>query len=421
MKTICFLSNAYKHLFPSNTSTQFQSSIDISLLDCLNPPLKDNIEFCIKSISLYLGESITEATNFGVRSTLCLNPVIRGTYADNVVCMFTIEKTLNPIEVKITLNNSFFLSTTKHLISNACFEIINLKTNTVIPSSSIKETIIEVFVKSSSFDKMKRPFSMLLQSDEEKSLQIYQHNNNMKFSIELPQRKELVGDWSVVLKGLTMTSNIANVQENDLFYISLFSYADKSFTNPPVSLIYYLPAGFYSKKIEMINPINTWLEEENIHLKFEITRNNRVKLKRTNNNYDSYAFVELTLSSYLSIALGFENETVFNPVKHKDKTAQFVGNLNIGIPTDIMIKCDLIYNTLVGNRSIKMLRYITNFNSQLNKSIINFQFKDIVPCMIENKSFSKIQFEFCTVNDDRLILARNDHHSFIHLLFVNLN
>ena len=201
MKTICFLSNAYKHLFPSNTSTQFQSSIDISLLDCLNPPLKDNIEFCIKSISLYLGESITEATNFGVRSTLCLNPVIRGTYADNVVCMFTIEKTLNPIEVKITLNNSFFLSTTKHLISNACFEIINLKTNTVIPSSSIKETIIEVFVKSSSFDKMKRPFSMLLQSDEEKSLQIYQHNNNMKFSIELPQRKELVGDWSVVLKG----------------------------------------------------------------------------------------------------------------------------------------------------------------------------------------------------------------------------
>ena len=409
---ICFISNAYKHLFPLNTSTKFRSSIDLSRLDYLSTHT-ENLEFCIKSISFFLDTPITTAAHFGVRTSLCLNPIVRGSYYDNIVCMFTIERTLNPTQVIITLNNSIFHSTTKNLISQAQFEILNLETNTIVSSSSIKETIIEVSVRSTSFDRMKQPFPMLLHSDDNNSLVTYPNNTNMKFTINLPARKELGEEnWSVVLKGLTMTSSLANVQD-DSFFVTVREGMNA------VTKKFVLPTGFYSNKTEMFQPINEWLTNENIKIVLYLrNRNNRVVI--ISDNALSNRYTSLTFSPLLSLAFGFDANFTFVPIITQNVTAQSVGNLNIGIPSNIILKCDLIANTTVGIRKVKMLRHITNFTSQLNNSIINFQFKDLDPCMLEIRSFSKIQFEFCSI-DEKPLLARNDHPSFIHILFVNLD
>ena len=419
---ICFISNAYKHLFPSNTSTKFRSSIDLSRLDYLSTHT-ENLEFCIKSISFFLDTPITSATHFGVRTSLCLMPIVCGSYYDNVVCMFTIERILNPTQIIITLNNPIFHSTTKNLISQAQFEILNLETNTIVSSSSIKETIIEVSVRSSSFDRMKQPFPMLLHSDDIKSLVTYPNNTNMKFTINLPARKELGGEnWSVVLKGLTMTSSLANVQDES-FFVTVRE-------NVPIEVgggigemrgvvkTFVLPPGFYSNKREMFRLINEWLRNENIKITLYLNKNNRVGLRLTDTLSNIYT--SLQFSPLLSLAFGFDVNFIYTPFVTKYETAPSVGNLNIGIPSNIILKCDLIANITVGIRKVKMLRHISNFTSQLNNSIINFQFKDLDPCMLEIRSFSKIQFEFCSI-DEKPLLARNDHPSFIHILFVNLD
>ena len=432
MRNICFVSDSYNDLFPSNTSTQFHSSVQLSLLEYLTP-FSENIEFCIKTISFYLEDPLPKAGVFGLRSSLARDSIIRGSSRDSIVTLFTIERTNNPTEVKISINNKIFLLTTKQRISEAYFEIINLETNRIIPSSNIRSSVIEVFVKSSRLNRMRPPFTMLLQSNDVKSKETYPENTNMKFSIVLVERMEFSLNWTVVLKGLSMTSGIFNVQD-DTFSVSFVDYTHQddsplsglsrsSNETPFIFKSFTLPPGLYSTEEEMFSPLNEWMKRENIKLNFIFSVNRkRVQLMRTDKvQYAPNRRVELKLSRNLSIALGFYNREafLFDVTARGSYLCPSAGNLNIGTPTNIILKCDIIATTAVGNRKVKMLRHITNFNNQFKKSIMNFQYRDPDPCEIEIKTFSKISFEFCTI-EDKPILALNDQASYLHMLFVNI-
>lgn len=430
MKNIIFVSDAFNHLFENNTNTQFQSSIQLSFLDYLTP-MSDDIEFQVKSISFYLEEPLSTAGVYGLRSSLCREPIMFGSTNDNVVCMFTIEKTRHSTEVIVTVNNSIFHLTTKNHLSQAYFEIINLKTNTVIPSSNVQPSVIEIDIKDRSFTRMHPPFTMLLHSDESKSLENNPINTNMKFTMELGKIMDLNSNWTAVLKGLSMTSKIFNVQD-DSFYLGFLDYytvdgAGDQIDNEKtfISKKYSLPPDYYSNVTEMIDKLNQWMKQENIYIQFSIKgagKKSFVNIQNTSTeSYDKNRKIYLNISRNLSIALGcdIKNEINYFPILQKNYTCERIGNINIGTPTNIILKCDLIAITAVGNRKVKMLRHITNFNNKLKDSIMNFQFKDVDPCVIETKSFSKISFEFCTI-DDKLILARNDVPSFVHILFVNI-
>lgn len=412
MRNICFVSDAYSELFPSNTSTQFRSYIELALLEYLTP-LSENIEFYIKSISFYLEDPLPEAGVFGLRTNLCRDPILCGLSRDNIVSLFTIEKTLYPTEVKIGFHNKIFLLTTKHLLSEAYFEIINLETKRIIQSSNLKSSVIEVFVKSSRLNRMKPPFTMLLCSNETRSKEAYPNNTNMNFSIELAERIDFSSNWTVVLKGLAMTSGIFNVQDDSF---SLEYEEDGGIVKK-----FVLPTNHYSSEVEMFTPLNEWMDRENINLRFSVSKQKKVVQLARTEQYNNNRKVILKLSSHLSIALGFniKGPYQFDATAQKKFTCKSIGNLHIGTPTNIILKCDIIANTAVGNRKVKMLRHITNFNSQLKKTIMNFQYRDIDPCEIEIKSFSKISFEFCSI-EDRPILALNDQASHVHMLFVNI-
>ena len=428
MKNICFVSNAFNHLFENNTNTQFQSSIQLSYLDYLTP-MSDDIEFCVKSISFYLEEPLSTAGVYGLRSSLCREPIMFGSTNDNVVCMFTIEKTHHSTEVIVTVNNSIFHLTTKNHLSQAYFEIINLKTNTVLPSSNVKPSVIEINIKDRSFTRMHPPFTMLLHSDESKSLENNPINTNMKFTIELGKIMELSSNWTAVLKGLSMTSKIFNVQDDSFSLIFVDYYTVDGHIGHiddeknMVIKNYSLPPDYYSNVTEMIDKLNQWMKQEKISIQFSTKgRNSLVNIQNTSTeSYHKNRRIYLNISRNLSIALGcdIKNEMTYYPIQQKNYSCERIGNINIGIPTNIILKCDLIAITAVGNRKVKMLRHITNFNNKLKNSIMNFQFRDVDPCVIETKSFSKISFEFCTI-DDKLILARNDVPSFVHILFVNI-
>ena len=428
MKNICFVSNAFNHLFENNTNTQFQSSIQLSYLDYLTP-MSDDIEFCVKSISFYLEEPLSTAGVYGLRSSLCREPIMFGSTNDNVVCMFTIEKTHHSTEVIVTVNNSIFHLTTKNHLSQAYFEIINLKTNTVLPSSNVKPSVIEINIKDRSFTRMHPPFTMLLHSDESKSLENNPINTNMKFTIELGKIMELSSNWTAVLKGLSMTSKIFNVQDDSFSLIFVDYYTVEGHIGHiddeknMVIKNYSLPPDYYSNVTEMIDKLNQWMKQEKISIQFSTKgRNSLVNIQNTSTeSYHKNRRIYLNISRNLSIALGcdIKNEMTYYPIQQKNYSCERIGNINIGIPTNIILKCDLIAITAVGNRKVKMLRHITNFNNKLKNSIMNFQFRDVDPCVIETKSFSKISFEFCTI-DDKLILARNDVPSFVHILFVNI-
>ena len=205
MKNIFYCSNAQGMTFPQNTRSKFDNYIDINHLSYL--PSHD-MEAAIKSITFdnKREEKLLKEHVIGVRSNIS-NFSIRNSEYDKIVALFVGSK-MNDV-VHIEFSNPTFFATQKELLSRAHFELIDIETNSAPNFIIGSPTYIQVVIRKKT-QRMKRPFTVFLDSSCTKSKEMYPNNNSMEFTIKLPERLEFRKNWNVVLKSLFLSNKFIN-------------------------------------------------------------------------------------------------------------------------------------------------------------------------------------------------------------------
>ena len=210
MKNLFYCSNAQREMFPQNTRSRFDNYIDINHLSYL--PSHD-MEAAIKSITFdnKREEKLLKEQVIGVRSNISDFSIKNSEY-DKIIALFVGSK-INDV-VHIEFNNPTFFATQKELLSRAHFELIDIETNSAPNFIIGSPTYIQVVIRKKT-QRMKRPFTIFLDSSCMKSKEIYPKNNSMDFTIKLPERLEFRRNWNIVLKSLFLSNKFIN--GNDIY------------------------------------------------------------------------------------------------------------------------------------------------------------------------------------------------------------
>ena len=182
-------------MFPQNSRSKFESYIDINDLEYIP---NNNIEAAIKSITFdnKRVENLLKDDVLAIHSNICEYTIRNGEY-DQIISLFNASKLESDV-VHVDFKNPTFFETRKELLSRANFKIIDVNTNTAPNFSIGSPTFIQVVIRKS-VPRMKKPFNIFLDSSCPKSKVLYPKNNNMEYTIDLPERMDLNRNRHVAL------------------------------------------------------------------------------------------------------------------------------------------------------------------------------------------------------------------------------
>ena len=209
-------------LFPDNTRSKFECYIDINDLDYIP---NQCIEAARKSITFdnKRDEKPLKAQVIAIRSNISEFSIRNGEY-DRLISLIHVSKLENDV-VHVDFKNPVFFETRKELLSRCNFEIIDIDKNSAPNFSEGSPTYIQVVIRNR-VERMKKPFNIFLESSCEESKLLYPKNDNMEFTIDLPQRMSFRTDWHVALKSLFIPNKFINITD---VYFKYYHYNWKKF------------------------------------------------------------------------------------------------------------------------------------------------------------------------------------------------
>ncbi len=274
-------------------------------------------------------------------------------------------------------------------------------------------------------------FNVFVNSDHLESEKIFNENNNMDFSILLPKTRQLENKWGVILRDLTMTNQFENVEEN-YYSIKYIEYDVKIHVNlngPPIPLpdpdgehrIYgplFMKSGLYTSRAQFLAEVNRVLK--NLKASFIMIstffEGNKIKIKRQDTNVDKkdkpLRGKIIKLSYRLAVALGFMQPTSdideqkngirvnLTGIKDVGIDAQYPENINYFYPRQIVINCDLLSNSIIGNKQRKVLHLINMTERQ--GGVIKLNMKNTIIRDLDVYSFQKIRFWITNLEGEKL-------------------
>ena len=283
-------------LFPQNKRSKFECYIDINDLDYIS---NECIEVAIKSITFdnKRDEEALKDQVLAIRSNICEYTIRNGTY-DRIISLFFASK-LEKDVVHIDFRNPVFFETRKELLSRSNFEIIDIDTNSAPNFSEGSPTYIQVVIRKR-VERMRKPFNIFLESSCEKSKLLYPKNDNMEFTIDLPQRMSFRTDWHVALKSLFIPNKFINGVG---VYVKYYHYNWKKFYLANV-ILKHIP--FHMNTIEdCLEKFNRLLFVYQIKMK-AFFEDGRVTLRYE----DEFIKVSINNCVYTYSILNEENKTI---------------------------------------------------------------------------------------------------------------
>lgn len=415
MKNIFYCSNAQSDIFPRNTRSTFDNYIDINNLNYL--PDHD-IEATIKSITFdnKRDEKLLKEHVLAIRTNICEYTIRNGEY-DKIISLFVGNNIADVVHVDF--KNPPFFTTQKELLSRAHFEIIDVNTNTAPDFAIGSPTYIQVVVRKR-VNRMKKPFTVFLDSSCKKSKSSYPENNSMEFTIDLPERLEFRENWHVVLKSLFIPNKFVNA---DYIYIKYFYYNWSNFDSHQNTELFLKPM-YLSTVDECIEKFNRLLYVYNIKIKAKL-----VDGKVTMEFYDNWKkwpySNKLTLSPNIAHMLGFQKydistKTEFDLRFNESSTqvALYEPDLFLMHPRNLIIGCDVVCDTIFGGEHVKLLRLVTNpVNS--SSDVLTFDFLQNEYVELSVKEFKSIKIRIADVTG-KTVKCVSDIPSRLQLLFVNV-
>ena len=449
MNSIVYISNAYSTQFPDNTDAEFKSYIDEKKLNYIP---NSEISVAVKSISFRWEDAY--ATNhgnkvFAVKSNFSLTPIVRSSSFSNIVATFSVNYYSPTYDnlVSIDFENPIFFSTTKELLQRASFKIVELSTNKsiVYPLYGGHPTIIKCYIKEDS-SKMKKPFKICLESDDEKSKQLFPNNNNTQFTVQLPKRYELgTQNWSVCLKSLFMTNKLFNVTTKSDCRIQVRYYEWKGTTEGGRKLImdgsletrkFDLKPGVYETEEHLLDAINELLSDQRYKLPISLELDEytgRFKFIWNKNNNDNIPIMKIRIGGGLTAMLGFQNQVKnefavlsFNENKLTNNQlsvtrfgAFYDPNIMLLTPTELCVHCNIVGQSAVGSSSMSILAYVSTIK-WMEDHMLSFYMKTNDFSKVTTNSFETINIKITDMDGDVIEEKDNTTSTILNLMFVNL-
>ena len=324
------------------------------------------------------------STLYGIRSNIS-ETTISSAHYDTLVAVFQ-DRGKHDV-LNIEFQNPPFFKTRKELLSQAQFNIFDLDSSKNNQTPSIgSPTYIHTIVQAAP-KRMKRPFTIFLDSSCPISKQLYPDNTNTDFIIELPERFNFRQNWTVTLKTLFLSNKIQNIEDCHVQYTMInptnYIVRQKTFT---------LKNGNYGTLASFIHEIAEEFKRTSMPFSISEVENGRVKIKMkgwVKNGYKS----ELRLSKYLASILGFTSSPKQYQALRFDQDPEYIASYNPNLflvyPKNLIVGCNIVEDTIFGGQNVKLLRLITN-SDNLESDILTFQFQQDEKVMLGIREFKSI-------------------------------
>ena len=344
--------------------------------------------------------------------------------------------------------NPVYCETTVNKLKEASFQIIDSQTNQNI-NNIIDQTVplvLEIAFKTVKMEKY-RNMNIFVRSKCPDSMKIFHENNNTDFSILLAKTIKFENKcWGVQLKDFSIPKNFANVQK-DLFWVQFGDYefteniscntADGNNCKVKVNIThtrkpntdnygeaFSMDPGFYTltKFIKEVNKIfsqcdcSCKLIEPSI-LSYSNDKRIKININPKRQEDGQMKRKELRISYRLAVALGFilpnENQSFsygLDVTESGTQTFNYPVNINYFYPRQIILNCDILSNSIVGNRQCQML-YIKNVSDeelQSSDKILTLNKINNIIRDIDINTFNKIRFWITDLKGDKLNTANQN-------------
>ena len=350
------------------------------------------------------------STLYGIRSNIS-ETTISSAHYDTLVALFQ-DRGKHDV-LNIEFQNPPFFKTRKELLSHAQFNIIDLDSSKNNQTPSIgSPTYIHTIVQAAP-KRMKRPFTIFLDSSCPISKQLYPDNTNTDFIIELPERFNFRRNWTVTLKTLFLSNKIQNIEDCHVHYRmynpSDYIVHEKAFT---------LKNGNYGTLASFIHEIAEEFKRTSMPFSISEVENGRVKIKKTYAIRKGYKS-ELRLSKYLASILGFTSSPKQYQALRFDQNPEYIGphihNLFLVYPKNLIVGCNIVDDTIFGGQNVKLLRLITN-SDNLESDILTFQFQQDEKVVLGIREFKSIHISIMDVTGSP-VKSESNFPSRLQLMF----
>ena len=350
------------------------------------------------------------STLYGIRSNIS-ETTISSAHYDTIVGLFQDHGKHDVLNIEF--QNPPFFKTRKELLSHAQFSIFDLDSSKNNQTPSIgSPTYIHTIVQAAP-KRMKRPFTIFLDSSCPISKQLYPENTNTDFIIELPERLNFRQNWTVTLKTLFLSNKIQNIEDCHVRYkkINPIGYIVREKT-------FALKNGNYGTLASFIYEIAEEFKRTSMPFSISEVENGRVKIKmkgRLRNGYKS----ELRLSKYLASILGFTSSPKQYQTLRFDQNPEYIAphnpNLFLVYPKNLIVGCNIVDDTIFGGQNVKLLRLITN-SDNLESDILTFQFHQDEKVMLGIREFKSIHISIMDVTGSP-VKSESNFPSRLQLMF----
>ena len=335
----------------------------------------------------------------GLRTNLSKPDIFKNCVYDTQTVFINVRDHKEGIQIFSDENPSFF-ETTLEKIANAEFELIDTNTGKVPNFSIGRPTFIHVMASNN--HKIKPRFNVFLDSSDKISQDFFPHNNPFDFRIKLPERLEFNKDWEVSLKTMFMGNDLFNIYKNscwmtikiikvarsDVDLSGVYNVKDLIFIDKTIKL----EEGKYKNIEELCSYIQSLFFLESFQLKID-TRDNHIRIKCLENPDPLLKEYSITFSPYLSNILGIDistlNENTVYFTSQKSFIATFKPNIFLLVPTNFIILCDIVSNSVFGSKSIQILKLVSENFDPFNE-IMQFSFHQDEFVQLNIKEFSSI-------------------------------
>ena len=350
------------------------------------------------------------STLYGIRSNIS-ETTISSAHYDTIVGVF--QDCGKHDVLNIEFQNPPFFKTRKELLSHAQFNIFDLDSNKNNQTPSIgSPTYIHTIVQAAP-KRMKRPFTIFLDSSCPISKQLYPENTNTDFIIELPERLNFRQNWTVTLKTLFLSNKIQNIEDCHVQYRKInpvdYIVRQKAFT---------LKNGNYGTLASFIHEIGEEFKRTSMPFNISEVENGRVKIKRKGRLKKGYKS-ELILSKYLASILGFTSSPKQYQALRFDQNPEYIAphnpNLFLVYPKNLIVGCNIVDDTIFGGQNVKLLRLITN-SDNLESDILTFQFHQDEKVMLGIREFKSIHISIMDVTGSP-VKSESNFPSRLQLMF----
>ena len=356
----------------------------------------------------------------GLRTNLSKPDIFKNCSYDTQIEFINVRDMTKGIQTFEVEHPSLY-NTTIEKISNGKFELIDINTGEGPNFAAGTPTFLRFHV--SHQNTMNSRFNLFLDSSDKLSNTYFPANTPADFRIKLPERLEFSKRWEIALKNIFIGNDLFNIYSNSCWF-SVKIITEKTF-DANLDTKIFLKDGLYKTAKEVCDHVQALFKQYKFDLKIVIkNKANRIKItyegeKLTIKFGGSVRYI-LKMSPMLANILGFsraiDNDFELHFDIKKNYLSTYSPNINLLVPRNFMILCNVVSESVFGAKSVKILKLLsTNFDPDREIIDFNFHQDEFVSMAISEFASIRIQIVDTTGN---LIKSVNRHPTRCQIQFM---